>query len=130
MDIRRQMDAAAATRRADAEAGRKRYRGQSRARLLTIVRKKHNTTLIGSISRFEEHVGRALWGHGLTDAERTEDQKKWLQVWLAARTEILNNGNNQLRALEKEFEQYEVEWTRYQTDLPVRDPNPPAPPDA
>jgi hypothetical protein len=31
----------------------------------------------------------------------------------------LNNGNNQIRALENELEQYDVKWLRNQVNVPV-----------
>ena len=119
MDHHEQMHLAAVARHQDAVVARNRLRAECRRRLARIVATKHRTTLIGSLSRFEECFG-ALWGHGLDETELTETQRMWREVWQRCRTGVLDNGNQQLRALEKELEQYEVEWLRYRAVLPMR----------
>jgi hypothetical protein len=120
MDPRKQMEAASAARKEDEAAARERYLEQSRRRLQTIIEKKVRTTFIGDLSRFEEHVGRRLWGHGKSDADLTKDELAWKKVWERLRADILTNGNNQIRALNAELEQYVIEWTRYQNVLAVK----------
>lgn len=123
MDTRQQMEQVSIARRQDAIVAKDRLKEQSKQRLMKIISTKHRTTLIGSLSRFEEFIGKMLWGHGKPDDELTPEQLQWKEMWLQCRTEILNNGNNQLRALEKEIVQYDVEWLRYRVMLPVRSPN-------
>lgn len=120
MELRRQMREAVAARKEDAIVAHKRFKEQSRTRLMRIIETKLKTTLIGSVSRFEGHFGRTLWGHGLPEEQLTEAQKQWREVWNQCRNEVLNNGNQQLRALEKEIINYDIEWLRYQNDLPIK----------
>lgn len=96
-----------------------RYLEASRKRLLRIIQKKITTSFIGALAKMESFVGTTLWGHGKDECECTPDQLAWRDIWEECRTEILNNGNNQLRAVETEFEQYTIKWNRYQTVIPV-----------
>jgi len=70
---------------------------------------KLRTTLIGSISIFEEFFGR-IWGFKLNKNKEdlSQNEKLWAAVWQKCRNEILNNGNNQLRNAECEIENYDI----------------------
>lgn len=57
--------------------------------------KRFQTTIIGSLARFEDNFG-YLWGID-SDKERTDKQKEFLDLWEYTRTSILNHGNNQMR---------------------------------
>ncbi len=109
---------------AEEDAAEQRYLETSRQRLLKIVQRKNATGFIGALAKFEQHIGVVLWGHGKPDSECTPDQLAWRQVWEQCRAEILNNGNNQQRAVENEFALYTVRWNRYVTTLPVAAPAP------
>jgi hypothetical protein len=102
------------------ERGR-RYDEQSRKRLLRILEKKMTTCFIGAISKFETYFG-VLWGHGKDEADLTAAELEWRDIWNVARTAVLNNGNNQLRAVQSELVQYTMTWNRYETNLPVLPP--------
>lgn len=106
---------------AEDEGADRRYQDASRKRLLKIVKKKNTTTFIGAIAKFEQHVGVHLWGHGRPEGECTPEQLAWRDIWEVCRTEILNHGNNQQRALENELGQYTVVWDRHTAVLPVID---------
>lgn len=93
-----------------------RYKHDSKDRLSKILKKKIQTTMIGALSSIEEHFG-FLWGS--SDSELTEDQKKMKELYILIRSEILDKGNNQARNIDAELSQYEVEWTRYQLNIPV-----------
>ena len=95
---------------------RNKYKEDSKERLSKILKKKIQTTMIGALSSIEEHLG-FLWdanGEALT-----EDQKKMKEIYGQIRSEILDKGNNQARNIDAELSQYEVEWTRYQMQIPV-----------
>lgn len=94
------------------------YQESSKKRLLNIIAKKLTTTFIGDISQIEQALGH-LWGHNNDKANMTPEQKKYKKIWESLRNKILNNGNNQLRAIENELKQYTVNWNRYHTDLKV-----------
>ena len=49
-------------RRAESES---KYKDSSKRRLSNILKKKFDTTIIGSLAAFEERFGE-LWGHGLS----------------------------------------------------------------
>ena len=95
------------------------YKEVSKDRLLKISKKKIQTTMIGALSTVEKHFG-FLWGHESGEA-LTPEQEHVKQLYDEVRSEILDRGNNQARNLEAEFNNYEINWLRYQITLPVRD---------
>ena len=93
------------------EANEHKYEAHSQSNLKKHIQTKFRTTMIGSLSKFEELFG-DLWGHGLKEEELSDDQLYWRDKWQLARTEILNNGNNQLRAAQTEIEQYTIRYNK------------------
>lgn len=83
----------------------------------TIV-KKLKTTMIGSISSIENHLG-FLWGHD-SDQPLTEDQMILRDLFQLVRTEILDKGNAQSRNIDSELAQYEIKKKRFNLVLPVK----------
>lgn len=65
------------------------------------------TTMIGAIAKFEEAFG-YLWGQG--KEELTENEKKFLNLWLQTRNKVLDCGNEQSRIVDKEFKKYIVKY--------------------
>lgn len=59
--------------------------------LVDNIYKKFQTTMIGSLARFESIFGH-LWDNDSKEAEEFED------MWEYARNSILNNGNKQARS--------------------------------
>ena len=94
------------------------YKEVSKDRLLKISKKKIQTTMIGALSTIEKHFG-FLWGHESGEA-LTPEQEHVKQLFDEVRSEILDRGNNQARNLEAEFNNYEINWLRYQITLPVK----------
>lgn len=93
------------------------YRKASKDRLAKVIESKMKTTMVGAISQIEEKLG-YLWGHG-EDRELTQDEVMFREIFTELRAAIFDNGNNQLRNLKTELEQYKVEWgNRY--NLPVK----------
>ena len=90
------------------------YKDNSKRRLLNILKKKFDTTIIGSLAAFEEKFG-DLWGHGLAMNDLDEDQRYWRDVWMETRSKVLDNGNSNLRAAQNEIAQYTLSWNRYVT---------------
>ncbi len=95
------------------------YKENSKKRFIKILEKKFQTTMIGALARFEESFGE-MWGHGLDYDELNTIEKKYSDIWEMVRTDILNNGNAQLRATLNELDQYDLHWNRYQTDFIIR----------
>jgi hypothetical protein len=104
------------------EAGRQHYLDQSRERLRSNMAAKIRTVMIGSLARVEEKLGH-LWGHGKLYADLSDREVFMRGVKDELRTEILNHGNNLLRAAMAEIDQYKVEWTRYQYEMEGIDEN-------
>ena len=69
--------------------------------------------MIGALETIEKNLG-FLW-----EAD-TEEANHYREVYEKIRSEILDRGNNQIRNLMTELEQYEVEWKRYHIQLPVK----------
>ena len=96
----------------------KKYKEDSRNRLLKISAKKIQTTMIGALISIENHFG-FLWNHDDGDENLSSESQHMKQLYEDVRSEILDKGNNQIRNLEAELSQYDVEWLRYQMTLPV-----------
>ena len=80
----------------------------SKERLLNAAQKKIQTTMIGSLSSIEKHLGFLL-----------ENEPRLKEVFDELRSEILDRGNTQIRNLENEFNHYEIIWKKYYIKLPV-----------
>jgi hypothetical protein len=92
------------------------YSRQSRERLRRNIETKIRTTMIGALSLMEAKFGH-LWGQGKPRTQLTDQELAMEELKDELRTEILNNGNNQLRAAIAEIGQYDVTWNRYQYSL-------------
>lgn len=88
----------------------------SKKRLQRILERKLKTSFIGALSKFEAVFGR-LWGHGKDRADLTESEIRFRSLWELARTEVLNNGNNQIRAVQQELDLYTINFDGYQAIL-------------
>lgn len=94
------------------------YQKISNNRLSKNIEKKIRTTFIGDINTVEKYFGE-LWGHGKDYKDLTESEKRERKVWDACRKEMLDKGNNELRAANSEISQYTIEWNRFHQSLPV-----------
>ena len=107
------------SREKEKEAAALSYEESSKRRLIRILEKKFQTTFIGCLSAFEEAFG-YLWGHKKLETELTPAEKRAFAAWSEVRHRILNNGNNQLRAIKNELQQYKTTWERHQIKLVVK----------
>ncbi len=94
------------------------YLNDSKIRLENIIATKLRTTFIGAIDAFERTFG-DLWGYN-SDKPLTKSQKEMKQLWQQVRNDILDLGNNQLRAAQLELENHTIKWNRYTMILPVK----------
>ena len=69
-------------------------RNNSKKSIVHQLSKRFQTTIIGSLARFEDQFG-YLWG--IDSDQLTDKQKEFLNLWEYTRTSILNHGNNQMR---------------------------------
>ena len=91
---------------------------RSRERLSKNCKKKIQTTMIGSLSSIEEYFGH-LWGHE-QEGELTEEQEELRLIYEELRSEILRKGNTQIRNVDAEMSEYDIQWSRYQYQIPVK----------
>ena len=91
---------------------------RSKTRLKKEIKKRIQTTMIGSLSSVEKYFG-FLWGENL-DAELTKEQMRMREIFEEMRTEILDKGNSQIRNSDSEIENYDVVWNKYHINLPIK----------
>jgi hypothetical protein len=96
-----------------------RYKESSKKRLLNILKKKFDTTTIGTLAILEESLG-DLWGHGIPYRELNEEELEFREIWNEIRTKILDLGNSNLRGAQSEIAQYTLSWNRYVTNFVIR----------
>lgn len=101
----------------DAERA-KQYKEISKERLLKIAITKVRTTMIGALDIMEKKL-KQFWTPDVNQ-KATSEQLILAQMYQDIRKDILDKGNQQIRNLEAEFEQYEIEWKRYTLNLPVK----------
>jgi hypothetical protein len=89
---------------------------RSKTRLKKEIRKKIQTTMIGSLSSMEKFFG-FLWGE--ESDELTKDQVKMRDIFEEMRTDILDKGNMQIRNADSEIDTYDVVWNKYHINLPI-----------
>lgn len=88
----------------------KKYLDMSRNKLKKFCETRIKTTMIGALDAIEKGMG-DLWNDNSTEALALRE--KFADV----RQIILDNGNRQIRLLDKEFDNYEVELLRYHITL-------------
>lgn len=91
---------------------------RSTNRLKKEIKKRIQTTMIGSLSSVEKYFG-FLWGED-SDSEPTAKQEQMREIFEEMRTEILDKGNTQIRNADAEIETYDVTWNKYHINLPIR----------
>lgn len=99
-----------------------RFAEDSKKRFDKILSTKVNTVMIGAIAAFEESFG-FLWGKGKAQEDLTTEELEFSELWQNVRNKVLNNGNNQLRALKNELANNNVTWKRYHINLPMLEEN-------
>ena len=90
---------------------------RSKERLHREIKKRIETTMIGSLASVEKFFGE-LWGHGNKDL--TPEQAQMEDIFEELRSEILDRGNHQIRSIESELESYDVVWQKYHINIPIR----------
>lgn len=94
-----------------------RYKAGSQQRLINSIRRKMNTNMIGALDTFEKNFG-DLWGNGKRNLSKEE--LVMYETWQRARSQILDRGNANIRAMEDEVSEYDCSWNRYHTEFHVR----------
>lgn len=117
MSIRRSYDRALQKRKEDEVKQAEILRRLSKERLKRAITKKFQTCFIGSVNSVEDHLG-VLWGKNSSE-QLTQFQIRVLERWKILRTEILDKGNAQLRAMLKEVGEYSVDWDGHHFNIEV-----------
>lgn len=89
----------------------------SMIRLKDLSTKKFKTCFVYAIAEFENVFGLELWGHNLPENQLTVLQKANRNRWQQVRTNILNKGNTQSRAMVAEMALHEIKFVGYKMDL-------------
>jgi len=93
----------------------KQYKDSSKERFKKIATTKIRTAMIGSLDAIEKRL-KKYW-----ETDKPTNEGLFLkQIYEEIRNEILDKGNQQIRNLEIELEQYDIEWKRYTIQLPVK----------
>jgi len=69
--------------------------------------------MIGALDTIEKNLG-FLW------EDDSQQSKQLKEIYDVVRQEILDRGNDQMRNMDAELNQYEVEWLRYRLTIPVK----------
>lgn len=73
---------------------------------IQIAEKRIETTMIGALSRFENIFG-YLWGQHKNHNEPLTDKEIYFDnLWQDVRNNILNHGNQQIRALQNDMNKH------------------------
>jgi len=110
-------DELAAIRRRQQLLSHGRILDDSRERLKKIAAKKFRTCFISALAEFENTFGLEVWGHNLPEDSITTEQKANRLRWEQVRTNILNKGNTQSRALGMEMDLHLIEFEGYRMDF-------------
>lgn len=99
------------------ESYSERHQKASLKRLKEKVNTKFNTAIIFAIAEFEKSFSH-LWGGIEKDvSDMTKEQYSYYVMWKNIRKEILDNGNKQKRAFQKELDQHTIEFNGFTTEL-------------
>ncbi len=116
MNAEEQMREVAFERKGENALKSQKYNESSKRALIKILETKLKTSFIAPLSHFEENFG-FLWGHGKKESELTPDELNYRVLWNSIRTNVLNNGNKQIRDMNNELSLYTVTWNRYQLNF-------------
>lgn len=97
-----------------AKKEREAFLDASRDRLKSACLKKIDTTMIGALDAIEKELSPLIG-----DCSNV-DQIMLKEAFLRARSKILDNGNNQKRAISDEIRHYVVDWQMYTITMPVK----------
>lgn len=92
------------------------YMKESKERLKKILTTKIRTTMIAALDTFEKKFGE-LWNHG--SRAQTQQEQMLREIYEETRKHILDVGNDQIRNMEKELEDYNIKWKRHHVKMPI-----------
>lgn len=95
------------------------YNAKSKDRLEKIVLKHVRTAFIGALDKFENSAFGKICGLNKEFDELNDQEKKWRYEWNRVRQEIFDNGNDRIRDIRKELEEYDIFWNRHNYQFKV-----------
>ena len=84
--------------------------------VMKICEKAIKTTMIGAISSLEDSLGH-LWAHESIPSNEQEQYMK--EIFTKIRSEILGNGNDQIRNVITELENYNITQKNKSINIPL-----------
>ena len=90
------------------------YLAASNERLKDICLTKINTTMIGALDAVESEI--EVFSEDLTESEKLKLKGLYSRI----RSRVLDNGNNQKRAIAEEFKHYVIDWQKYTVTMQVK----------
>jgi ATP-dependent DNA ligase len=89
---------------------------KSKSKLSDNIKKKIETTMIGSLSSVEKYFGFLWENENISEEQRA----KYKEIYNEMRSEILDKGNHQLRNVDAELSNYSIKFDgyRYQFSIP------------
>ena len=94
----------------DEREKREKVESRSRTKLESIISKRIRTTMIGALAAIEKQLG-------IDPKNPTANDKELNEAYQAIRSEILDNGNNQIRNLSDDLENFSVNERKYFIEL-------------
>jgi hypothetical protein len=88
---------------------------RSRDKLRALVSKRIRTTMIGALAAVEENLKEYWTPEDGEDA--TPEQERLYSMFQQIRSVILDNGNNQIRLLEQDIDNFTVEARKYHMEF-------------
>lgn len=117
--IRRSYERVIRDRKTNKQEKQNEIKHKAKQRLVRAITKKFQTCFIGSVDSVEHHFG-VLWGKDQKET-KTSFQLKVAKRWQELRTEMLDKGNSQLRAMLKELEEYDIDWIGHNLEIEIGD---------
>lgn len=82
------------------------------------VEKHLRTIMIAALAEFEEEFG-VYWGIGKEENNLDPDEQEDRERWKKVRTNILNKGNNKIRASLEEISKYRISPPEYKVEFKI-----------
>lgn len=115
-DLLDMMSRANQAKQDDLELRQEKLLKASRERLGKILETKIKTTFISALSAIEKELGQ-LWGNKRKIEDMSPDEVFYWDKFQKLRNLILNNGNNQIRAMHAELALHDVTWVGYEYEM-------------
>ena len=102
------------------ELAKEKHYQESKNQLINVVEKRIKTTMIGAIATIEESLS-CFWK--TEEGSMNEEQKQIYNIFQDMRSKILDNGNNQIRLLEKDVDNFNIEAKKYHISFQIKPRN-------